>query len=63
VSASISAARLALILPRAKSASARGLRWPAISASIMSRTDLVVIVLATADTLISASSSSFSSRA
>ena len=41
---------------------ARGLRSPAISASIMSRTDLMVIVLATADTLIRASSSSFSSR-
>ena len=40
----------------------RGSRSPAISASIMSRTDSVSILLATADTLISASSSSFSSR-
>ena len=39
-----------------------GSRSPAISASIMSRTDLVSSELATLDTLISESSSSFSSR-
>ena len=40
----------------------RGSRSPAINASIMSRTDSVSRVEATADTLINASSSSFSNR-
>ena len=53
---------LGLILPRASSASRCGSRSPAISASSMSRTDSVSRVEATDDTLISASSSSFSSR-
>src|SRR6266568_1559319 len=56
VSASIRAARLAFIFPRARSASIFGSRSPPISASIMSRTDSVPIVLATAEILISASS-------
>jgi hypothetical protein len=62
VSASISAARLAFIRPRARPASTFGSRSPAISASSMSRTDLVSSVDATAETLISESSNSFSSR-
>ena len=50
------------IRPRASPASARGSRSPAISASTMSRTESVSSREATRDTLIRASSSSFSSR-
>ena len=46
----------------ARPASWRGSRSPAINASSMSRTDSVSRVEATADTLINASSSSFSNR-
>ena len=61
-SASARAACLAFIRPRASPARTCGSRWPAISASIMSRAETVVSLEATADTLIRASSSSFSSR-
>ena len=50
------------IRPRASSASRRGSRSPAMSASSMSRTERVSNLLATDETLIKASSSSFSSR-
>lgn len=55
-------AALVAHVPLARSASVSGLRSPRMSASIISRTDIVVIFDATAVTLISASSSSFSSR-
>jgi len=54
---------LAFIRLRARPASTCGSRWPAIIARIMSCTDSVVRLEATDDTLISASSSSFSIRA
>jgi hypothetical protein len=53
---------LAFMLPRARAASLCGSRWPAIIALIMSCADSVVSLLATDETLISAPSSSFSSR-
>ena len=53
---------LAFIRARARSASASGSRWPAIIALIMSCAETVVSLLATAETLTSAASSSFSSR-
>jgi hypothetical protein len=53
---------LGFIRPRAKSASRRESRSPAMRASTMSRVDNVSNFEATADTLIAASSSSFSSR-
>ncbi|WP_405141818.1 hypothetical protein OG589_32180 [Sphaerisporangium sp. NBC_01403] len=56
VNASTSAGILTRILPRAGSAGTRGLRSPAISASIMSRIEALVSVLATDDTLIRESS-------
>jgi hypothetical protein len=62
-SAWASCARLARSLPFARSASAFGFRCPAISASIIARTDWVSMLEATEETLISARSSSFSSRA
>jgi hypothetical protein len=62
-SASASSLRLARILPIARSASTFGLRCPPISASSIARTDWVSSVEATAEILISARSSSFSSRA
>jgi hypothetical protein len=62
IEAAISSKRLASIFPRARSASRYGSRCPAIKASIMSRVESVSSVEASDDTLISASSSSFSSR-
>ena len=62
-SASASCARLARILPMARSARTFGLRCPAISASIIARVESVSRLEATAEILISARSSSFSSRA
>ena len=53
---------LAFIRVRARAASVRGSRSPAIMALIMSLADSVVSLLATLDSLISAPSSSFSSR-
>jgi hypothetical protein len=50
------------MLPRARAASCRGSRWPAIIALIMSCAETVVSLLATDETLTSAVSSSFSSR-
>jgi hypothetical protein len=52
---------LGFIRPRASPASTCGSRSPAIIAPIMSCADRVVSLLATADTLIRAPSSSFSS--
>ena len=62
-SAKVSSARLARALPMARSARALGLRWPAISASIIARAVSVSRVDSTAEILICARSSSFSSRA
>ena len=53
---------LVFIRPRASPASTFGSRCPAISASIMARPDTPMMSVATADILIRASSSSFSSR-
>ena len=50
------------ITPRANSANTRGSRSPAISASIMSRADRVVILEATESILMPPSSSTFDSR-
>jgi hypothetical protein len=61
-SASTRSSCLAFIFPRAKAASTCGSRSPAISARTMSCADIVVSLLATDESLISASSSSFSSR-
>ena len=62
-SARVSSARLARALPMARSARTRGLRWPAISASIIARAVSVSRVDSTAEILIRARSSSFSRRA
>lgn len=62
LSASTSAARLDRILPLAKLARTCGSRSPAMSASIIARPETPKMSVATVDTLISASSSSFSTR-
>jgi hypothetical protein len=62
VSASTRALCLTFIRPRARPARTCGSCCPAIKASTMSRTDTVSSLLATAETLIKASSSSFSNR-
>ena len=61
-SAPRSMATLGRALPRARSASTAGSRCPAISASIISRPDIVRVRLSTVDTLIPASSRTVSSR-
>ncbi len=60
--ASTRASCLAFMVRRAKAARTSGSRWPAIIALIMSCADSVVSLDATLDSLISAPSSSFSSR-
>ena len=62
VSASVSRAVLERRLPRASSASTAGSRSPAISAAIIARPETPNGSLTTTDSLISASSSSFSTR-
>ena len=61
-SASASSSRLAFMLVRARLASTRGSRCPAIIALIMSCAEMVVSLLATDESLTRADSSSFSIR-